>query len=252
MKVLPTMGSAYSGSLRGITASHNKGGLYFRGRTVPTNPNSGYQSNVRMAFGGLSQIWSSMLTQAQRDGWDNYAQNVSWVDSLGQTIQLSGINHYVRSNTPRGQLDMVFGTGIGRIDDAPSLNELGVTPQLTFVSISNATGPPNVISFAATISNNGDYSDGTDYVLFYLSGPQNPGIRSFNGPYILAANDTDFAVASMTAPLFNSTPTALEYSDRFGQPAVGMRIFGYARALMADGRLSSRAYFDAGLVPVAS
>lgn len=249
MKVLPTMGSSYSGSLRGITASHNKGGLYFRGRTIPTNPGTGLQVAVRNAFGSLAQRWSTVLTQMQRDGWDAYAQNVSWVDSLGQNIQLSGVNHYVRANTPRVQLMVLDGT-ITVIDDAPMVQELGMGVQVDAAAISNAVGPPNVISAGFDITNNGDFG-ATDRVVIYLGIPQNPGIKGFNGPYVLAGFDTADQ-ASVAATMFDDTPNAAPYSDRFGEPQVGQRIFGYARTLMADGRLSQRQKIDFGLVPTAS
>lgn len=252
MKILPTMASAMSGSLRGITASHNRGGAYFRGRTVPTNPNTNLQSQVRTAFGTLSQDWNSLLTPEQREGWNNYAQQVSWTDSLGQTIQLSGINHFVRSNTVLLQLNAVAGVGLTVIEDAPPQNDLGITPVLENVSLNHATGPPNTLSLDFTIANNAMYTDGVDYVIFWLSGQKNPGILSNAGPYVLSGFDNDFTVAAGTFELFDAVTPGAAWQARWGSPQVGMRIFGYARALLQDGRLSGKVPFDAGLVPAAT
>ncbi|KKM06452.1 hypothetical protein LCGC14_1743870, partial [marine sediment metagenome] len=36
-----------SGSIGGLTASHNRGGMYFRARTIPTNPATSFQTVVR-------------------------------------------------------------------------------------------------------------------------------------------------------------------------------------------------------------
>lgn len=250
MKVLPTMGSSYSGSLRGITASHNKGGLYFRGRTIPTNPASSYQTAVRNVFGALSQVWSDTLTQMQRDGWDTYAAAVSWVDSLGQNIQLSGVNHYVRANTPRLQADAMLGTSLGRIDTAPAVQELGVAPSVNSALLANDVGPPNEISTQVEWNNDASYTS-SDKILLFLGAPRNEGIKFFKGPYILCGTEGGDA-SNITFELFDDTPTASPYSDRFGQPGVGQRIFGYLRATMADGRLSQKVPFDAGVIPTAS
>lgn len=250
MKVLPTMGSTYSGSLRGITASHNKGGLYFRGRTVPTNPATSYQTAVRAQFGALAQIWSDTLTQMERDAWDAYAAAVSWVDSLGQNIQLSGVNHFVRANTPRLQADAMLGTSLGRIDTAPAVQELGVAPAVNSALLANDVGPPNVITIQVEWTNDASYTD-PDTVLLFLAAGRNAGIKFFKGPYILCGTELGTG-AAITFDLFDDTPNSSPYSDRFGQPGVGQRIFGYLRATMADGRLSQKVPFDAGLIPVAS
>lgn len=252
MKLLPTMGSAYSGSLRGITASHNKGGAYFRGRTVPTDPGTSYQTMMRGLFGGLSQRWTTVLTQAQRDAWDLYAQNVSWVDSLGQNIQLSGINWYVRSNAVRQQYNMTFGAGFSPLiaDDAPTVFETGLNPDISEAVINGAAGPPIVFDAEFTWDNGGDYG-ANDLIVFYVSGPQNPGIGFFKGPYILAGQALADA-GTDTVVLTDATPTATLWSDRFGSLSAGQRLFAYSRVLHEDGRLSAPVRVPLGLAPTPS
>ena len=39
-----------SGSLSGVTYSHNRGGAYTRNRSIPVNPNTVQQQAVRNAF----------------------------------------------------------------------------------------------------------------------------------------------------------------------------------------------------------
>jgi hypothetical protein len=63
-----------SGSIRGLTASHNRGGQYFRGRTIPTNPNSVFQQAVRNNLSVLQTRFLSTLTAAQRLAWTTYGQ----------------------------------------------------------------------------------------------------------------------------------------------------------------------------------
>lgn len=250
MKILPTMASAMSGSLRGLTASHNKGGAYFRGRTIPVNPGSSSQMMVRGAFGSLSQIWSSTLTQAQRNSWDDYAAAVSWVDALGQTIQLSGINHFVRANTPRLQAMAELGSSLLMVDTAPPLNELGVAPTITAASLASTIGPPDQQTLDLVWDNTGSYVAG-DMVLIYVAFGQNPGVKYFKGPYILSGEE-DASVGNVSLVLADGVTAGAPYQERFGFVDPGMRVFGYARAAMLDGRLSQRVSFDAGLMPAAS
>lgn len=247
MKFTSALGLTVSGSMAGVTGSHNKGGQYFRRRAVPTDPGSSAQVQMRGLFGALSQIWTDTLTQGQRDDWDNYAANVSWVDSLGLTIQLSGINHYVRANSPRLQANIVLGLALPRIDDAPSVNELGVSPTVSVANIAAAVGPPITNTAHLEWSNGGSFG-ASDVVLLWVSGPQNPGIRFFKGPYILSGNGSaDSGAINVT--LTDDTPTPTPWSERFGSLAEGQRLFGYIRATMVDGRLSSPVRFNLGLAP---
>lgn len=94
-KCLSMMGEM-SGSIGGCTWSRNKGGQYLRQRTVPTNPNSIAQQAVRTAFAQASSDWSATLTNSQRTMWNNWAASNPVVDTLGQSIQLSGQQAYVR------------------------------------------------------------------------------------------------------------------------------------------------------------
>lgn len=252
MKMTPSLAGAYSGSVGGLTASHNKGGAYFRRRSVPTDPASADQVVVRGLLGNLAQEWNDTLTQSQRSGWDTYAANVSWVDSLGQSIQLSGINHYIRSNVPRLQSESVIGTltpVTDRVDAPPTLFELGLSPAVNLQEITHATGPPETISLAVSWSNDASYV-GTDAVLLFVSPPQNPGIQFFKGPYYLIGKEGGDNV-TVGGNLFHST-TPTRYQTRFGPVVTGQAIFWALRASMTDGRLSSMVRGGPVLIPVAA
>lgn len=99
MKFLETFAKSMSGSIGGITASHNRFGSYLRGRTIGVNPNSDRQQLVRSIFAALSHDWSNLLTPANRAAWNLYASNVAFKDALGQDIYLTGYNHFIRTNT---------------------------------------------------------------------------------------------------------------------------------------------------------
>lgn len=96
-KILPFLGEL-SGSARGLVFSHNKGGAYVRGRTIPTNPTTLKQSAVRAILATLSSSWSG-LTAGQRAEWAMWAELNPVVNSLGQSIQRTGQQAYVGLNT---------------------------------------------------------------------------------------------------------------------------------------------------------
>ena len=95
------MGTQLSGSVGGVVASHNKGGAYLRGRSVPTNPNSARQQTVRSAFAASAIGWAG-LTVEQREAWEGYAALTAVTNRIGESITVSGFNMYVRANSFRG------------------------------------------------------------------------------------------------------------------------------------------------------
>lgn len=99
MKYFGHLIAGLSGSMGGVTGSRNKGGSYIRVRAVPTNPNSGRQQTTRTQFGSYASRWSTVLTQAQRDLWNTYAQNHTIEDKIGAQIYINGICWYIMFNT---------------------------------------------------------------------------------------------------------------------------------------------------------
>jgi hypothetical protein len=116
-----------SGSIGAVTWSHNRGGPYARRRSVPVNPNTAKQQSVRQALGIVSGIWRS-LTPPQQVAWGDWAALNPVVNSLGQTIQLSGQSAFCSLNARIWQ-----STGGLTIPDPP------ITP-----------APPTLVSFTAT------------------------------------------------------------------------------------------------------
>lgn len=88
-----------SGSIAGVTASHNKGGAYLKAKSNPTNPNSVRQQATRSLFGTFASRWSTLLSQAQRDLWNTYAQTHTIPDALGAPVYINGISWYIMFNT---------------------------------------------------------------------------------------------------------------------------------------------------------
>ena len=110
--IQPILGSL-RGSIGDNTFSHNRGGDYVRRRGSPTNPNSTRQQAMRTFLGTLAALWSSTLTPAQREQWNTWAGLQAKEGPLGNSINLTGINAFVWTNTH------LLDAGDTRIDTPP-------------------------------------------------------------------------------------------------------------------------------------
>ena len=213
--VLTTM----SGSLGGITAARNKGGQYLRARVVPVDPGSFYQTALRTIFGQLAVLWSSTLTAAQRTAWDTYAANVTVVNRIGETVNLTGLQMYIRSNTPRLQ------AGKPRVDAGPVVMSL---PAFTPFTMAVAGGGATLsISFTDTDA----WANLDDSCAIILGArEQAPTINFFKGPYRFASRIDGLTAGPPTSPASVTSP--FSYTS-------GNKAFAQVRISLADGRLST-------------
>lgn len=207
-----------SGSVMGLVASHNHGGPYFRGRTVPVNSSTAQQQAIRNAIIAITAAWGSTLTQAQRDGWANYAANTPQTDSLGEPRNLTPLDWYVACNVPRIQ------AGIARLDVAPATFNRG-SFTIPVVGACLASGPSMSIAFTNT---DAWASAVGGYMLLYGSRPTSPTVNYFQGPYRYGGK-----IAGAATP--PTSPYVLSWPFPF---AVGQRIHLQARVVQVDGRLS--------------
>lgn len=201
-----------SGSVGGITASRNRGGPYFRARSLVVNPNSPAQVVVRSIMSNLVERWATTLTAAQRASWDLYAFNVPLIGPTGDPRNVGGIGMYVRANVPR------LRAALSRVDTAPSIFSEAETPAVSAFTASS--GGPGGDGVTITVSNMP--SDGR--LLLQVGRPQNPSVGFYKGPFV-------FVGSSGASPL--TVPNA-------GLPVpvlAGSRWFGRARYTLDDGRL---------------
>lgn len=208
-----------SGSVGGMTASHNKGGLYLRARTIPVNPNTEFQQVVRSAMRDLTARWVEVLTSSQREDWDIYGGLVPIPNALGDPVEQSGISAYTRSNIPRIQNVLPV------VDDAPTTFTLGSFTDPSSLVVSEAAQ-----TLAFEFGDSDAWVDEDDSsLLIQISRPQNQSINFFNGPYRI----TDSIDGSSTVPPTSPTTVPLSFAAVEGQ-----RIFYRFRVSRADGRLS--------------
>ena len=208
-----------SGSVGGSTFARNRSGNYVRSRTKPVNPNTARQVAVRAALAFLTDRWAQTLTANQRIAWNLYASNVVMQNKLGESINLSGFNHYIRSNAWLAHL------GAPTVDDGPVIFEIPAADPAFAVTISEGTQ-------VWTIT----FDDGMDWVsedgaslIMYNGQPQNAQRNFFDGPWQFMNS----IAGNNGAPPVSPLDRAASYTYTEGQ-----RAWVYARILRADARLS--------------
>lgn len=218
MKYTSAILTAARGKVRGLVASHNKGGTYFRGKTIPTNPKSAGQVAARGRVGNLMARWRSTVVASNQAGWATFAMNVNVIDKLGNSILLSGPNWYMKANAQR------MAMGLPVVDAAPGIFALS--------TLSPLSGTLVAAGATALIGWNGidDWQTGsvTAGIAIYASRPQNSTINYFSGPYRFAGTVRSAASSgTLAVPLpFLAGPT-------------GSKIFFRAVASASDARPSS-------------
>lgn len=214
-----------SGSIAGNTFARNRYGNYVRARTKPVNPKTAAQIAVRSALAYLTDRWGRTLTIAQRAAWNLYAANVAMKNRLGESIFLSGFNHYLRSNIVRHRFTYAV------IDDGPTIFEIpGADPTYTISAVASTK----------TVTHNYDntlpWANETGGQLWVSVGkPQNRQRNFFDGPWkVTGVEYGDDAIA----------PTSPYLSNSIWEIASPQRLWSYARISRADGRLSYPFRYD--------
>lgn len=208
-----------SGSIGGNTFARNRSGNYMRARTKPINPNSARQIAVRAALASLTTRWAQTLTAVQRTAWNLYASNVNMLNRLGETINLTGFNHFIRSNSALQRMAMTI------IDDGPTTFEIPAQDPAFGIAGSEAT---QIIDI--TFDPNMDWVSEDGAVMWVYHGqPQNAQRNFFAGPWRLSG----VKLGDSGTPLISPQSTAAVFAITEGQ-----RIWSYARISRADGRLS--------------
>ena len=208
-----------TGSIAGNTFARNRYGNYVRARTKPTNPQTANQTAVRSAMALLTDRWSQTLTAGQRTAWNLYGSSVAMKNRLGESVFLSGFNHYIRSNSWNARIEADI------IDDGPTTFEIPQADPTLAITASEATQEITT-----------SYDDGLDwasetnaYLLLYQGQPQNAQRNFFAGPWRYLG----FVAGVNGAPPAGPEVDAVVYAI-----AEGQRQWLYARILRADGRLS--------------
>lgn len=214
-----------SGSIGGVTYAHNRGGLYRRARSIPTNPNSDDQIIVRNYFSSLAVAWRDTLTPAQRDAWSDYAANSPVTDTLGDPLLLTGQQMYIRCNSVR------LRAGAARVDDGPVLNGL---IDLTTTGIVAAVGAGTVL---VNLNASDPWANDDDGGLVVQTSRWLPPTINFHrSPFRYLGVIAGDSTTPPTPPVVISTANA--YGQEASAAVTGQRIFGRFTAFAGDGRIS--------------
>lgn len=218
MKFKSALLTQASGSVGGLTASHNRGGMYMRARSIPVNTNTSFQQTVRNFMSLLTARWVNTLTSLQREAWAVYAEQTPMTDALGESRTIPALAHYVRSNIARLQ------AGLAVVDPGPT--QYGLPTLSAIDAVVDASDSEADISFTNTDA----WATAVGGALaIAISRPQNVSINYFNGPY-------RFAGAILGAATPPTTPATIDLPFPV---SLGQKVFLQARSMLADGRLSS-------------
>jgi len=209
-----------SGKIAGNVFARNRYGNTVRALTKPVNPNTALQQVVRGLVASLSTIWSLTLTAAQRTSWGLYGDSVDMKNRLGETVNLTGFNHFVRTNVPLLQAGGV------RVDPGPVVFELPTKDPLMTCAISEAT---QVVTIVFDDTKDWVDEDGA-HLMISVGSPQNPQRNFFAGPWRYAGK---ISGDSETAPTTPDTTISVPFVCTELQ-----RVWVKARIVRADGRLS--------------
>jgi len=210
-----------SGSIAGNVHARNRYGNYIRARTKPVNPNTLRQQQVRAALSMLTERWSDTLTALQRTAWNLYADNVTMKNRLGESIHLSGFNHYIRSNSIHARLGQTI------IDEGPVVFELPETDPIMNITASEATQQITV-NFDNTLPWS---TEDAAVMQFFQGQPQNGQRNFFNGPWRYMGGVAGIDPGGAASPEIETAVFAI---------SEGQGLWIYARIIRADHRISSK------------
>jgi len=210
-----------SGSIAGNTHARNRYGNYMRAKTKPVNPNSDRQVNARQVIAYLAEFWGeSPMTDTIREAWKTYADAITMQNKLGESIKLSGFNHFVRSNAA------ILACSGTVVTAGPTVLSLPATDPTIAVTGSEASQQLS-IAFDDTF----DWLDEDGgYLEIEMGQPQKESRNFFGGPFRFADSIDGDSVTPPTTPATITAPFTL---------TEGQKVWCRAKIIRADGRASN-------------
>lgn len=210
-----------SGSIAGNTHARNRFGNYMRSRTKPVNPKSARQMGARLIVMFLAEQWrEDPMTDEIRIAWQTYANSVDWNNKLGETVTLTGYNHFVRSNAA------LMAAGGSLVTAGPT--DLGLPPgDPTFAVVGSASTQKLTLTLDIAM----DWAKETGAFLSLEMGePQNASRNFFGGPYRNAGSIAGVDTTGPTPPHELTAPFTL---------IEGQKVWCRARIIRKDARAST-------------
>lgn len=213
-----------SGSIAGNTHARNRFGNYMRARTKPVNPRSSRQSGARTAIMFLAEQWrEDPMDDDKREAWETYAKGVSWDNKLGESVKLTGFNHFIRANAALIRLGGTI------VTDGPP--DIGLPPGDPDFQVVAPKAAGQEITFV--------FNDGFDwcsevggYLSIHAGMPQNPTRNFFGGPWRWERAIAGTADGGVESPLSNIPFLSWTL-------VAGQKLWFRASIIQADGRMST-------------
>src|ERR1035441_6451862 len=168
---------------------------------IPKNTWSPARDHMRGSFGRLSRIWSQSLTEAQRDAWCEAGPKVQSAKRLGLSGPLTGQQHFQGINSARARL------GLDMLLLPPDPVTFGPNPVGQLVITNDDNGVRLFLPISGPVAED---------IMVFGQAPCNSGRRK--------RRNVSYLGLLSTAQAGLSEITAL-YVARFGEPAIGQRVF---------------------------
>ncbi len=208
-----------SGSIAGTVHARNRFGNYIRPRTKPVNPHSARQESARAIVSYLAEYWHADLDATQRGLWNVYAAAVAMKNRLGETIHLTGFNHFIRTNATRLKLGQLT------LPNAPSTLSLPEKDTQLVCSEEDIAG--QTVTFSCDITGWGANPDDQMFIALYQGQPQLISRFFFATPWRYMGS-----IGAAEGPGGTVTkPAAFSF-------ALNQKVWFQARLLTQSGRLS--------------
>lgn len=211
-----------SGSVAGNTHARNRFGNYMRARTKPVNPKSARQMGARIAVMAMAEQWrESPMTDAFRTAWQTYANSVSWLNKLGETVTLTGFNMFIRGQTALLR--------VGAANVWPGPTDLGLPgADEDFAVTASVAANKLSVSFEDDV---GWCDEDGAYLAVDMGVPQNPTRNFFAGPWRFAGSIAGAVGVDPTSPQPIDPPFTL---------IEGQKVWCRAHVIRADARVSTK------------
>lgn len=200
-KILSQVDTVRRGSVGGITYTANRyAAIVARARTVPVNPNTGYQSTVREIFKHLCGDWVNSLDQEDRDSWVWAASYHPYEGPLG-TYHIPGRNYFIAVKMFRNWIHTHYSGALG---DALKWNFGGGWESLGTIVLGPKLAPGKGFSVAfSRTAGNADL-----IVSIQMSLQQPASVSYFKGPFLPVPMVIDQVPGGVTTALDVETGVA--------------------------------------------
>lgn len=167
-------GQQRSGAIGGSVYSHNRFGQYIRTRSIPVNPLSASQFEVRQAMLAAQAAWAA-ATSGVKASWAAYADAVSWKNRFGDPCKLTDQEHFLRCAS------LARYVGLGAAWDGYPVEMRLPSPDETVAIAAEAGGPTVTITFGS--ATDPWKTAAGNHLLLFIGRERGPGVNYYGGPF---------------------------------------------------------------------